>query len=56
MAQFDVHRNKEALRDSIPFAVVVQSAQFGRYRKRVVIPLVRQTIRPRETPTVGARG
>lgn len=35
MAQFDVHRNKGALRDSIPFVVIVQSAQ------RVVLhPLV----------------
>lgn len=31
MAQFDVHRNKGALRESIPFVVVVQSAQFERY-------------------------
>lgn len=55
MAQFDVHRNKGALRDSIPFVVIVQSAQFDRYRRRVVVPLVRQTILPRDTPTVGAR-
>lgn len=55
MAQFDVHRNKGALRDSIPFVVVVQSAQFDRYRRRVVVPLVRQTLLPRDTPTVGAR-
>ena len=55
MAQFDVHRNKGGLRDSIPYVVVVQSAQFDRYRRRVVVPLVRQTILPRETPTVGAR-
>ena len=55
MAQFDVHRNKGALRDSIPYVVVVQSAQFDRYRRRVVVPLVRQTLLPRETPTVGAR-
>jgi len=55
MAQFDVHRNKGGLRDSIPYVVVVQSAQFDRYRRRVVVPLVRQTVLPRETPTVGAR-
>ena len=55
MAQFDVHRNKGALRDSIPYVVVVQSAQFDRYRRRVVVPLVRQTLLPRDTPTVGAR-
>lgn len=55
MAQFDVHRNKGALRDSIPFVVLVQSAQFDRYRRRVVVPLVRQTILPRDTPSVGVR-
>jgi toxin CcdB len=55
MAQFDVHRNKGALRDSIPFVVLVQSAQFDRYRRRVVVPLVRQTLLPKDTPTVGAR-
>jgi toxin CcdB len=55
MAQFDVHRNKGALRDSIPFVVLVQSAQFDRYRRRLVVPLVRQTLLPRDTPTVGAR-
>ena len=55
MAQFDVHRNKEALRDLIPFVVLVQSAQFDRYRRRVVVPLVRQTLLPQDTPTVGSR-
>ena len=40
MAQFDVHRNQGALRDSIPFVVQVQSAQFDAYRRRVVVPLV----------------
>ena len=55
MAQFDVHRNKGVLRDSIPFVVLVQSAQFDRYRRRVVVPLVRQTILPHNTPTVGSR-
>ncbi|WP_373851344.1 CcdB family protein, partial [Delftia acidovorans] len=38
MAQFDVHRNKGALRDSIPYVVVVQSSLFDRYRRRVVVP------------------
>ena len=41
MAQFDVHRNTGRLRDTIPFVVVVQSSQFDRYRRRVVVPLVR---------------
>ena len=55
MAQFDVHRNKGALCDSIPFVLLVQSAQFDRYCRRVVVPLVRQTLLPRDTPTVGSR-
>ncbi len=41
MAQFDVHRNTGKHEDSIPFVVVVQSAQFDSYRRRVVVPLVR---------------
>jgi toxin CcdB len=41
MAQFDVHRNTGNHKDSIPFVVVVQSAQFDNYRRRVVVPLVR---------------
>ncbi len=55
MAQFDVHRNKGRLRDDIPFVVVVQSAQFDRYCRRVVVPLVRESILPIDTPTVGSR-
>ena len=55
MAQFDIHRNKGALRESIPFVVVVQSAQFDGYRRRVVVPLVKRNVLPRNTPTVGAR-
>ena len=55
MAQFDVHRNKGALRESIPFVVLVQSAQFDRYRRRMVVPLVRRSALPGSTPTVGSR-
>jgi len=43
MAQFDVHRNSGKHRDTIPFVVVVQSAQFDNYQRRVVVPLVRAT-------------
>jgi toxin CcdB len=43
MAQFDVHRNTGAHKDTIPFVVIVQSAQFDDYRRRVVVPLVRST-------------
>ena len=55
MAQFDVHRNKGALRESIPFVVLVQSVQFDRYRRRMVVPLVRRSALPSGTPTVGSR-
>jgi toxin CcdB len=41
MPQFDVHRNSGKHKDAIPFVVVVQSAQFDSYRRRVVAPLVR---------------
>ena len=41
MAQFDVHRNPGRHADTIPYVVVVQSAQFDAYRRRVVVPLVR---------------
>ena len=55
MAQFDVHRNKGALRESIPFVVQVQSAQFDRYRRRMVVPLVLRSALPGNTPTAGSR-
>lgn len=55
MAQFDVHRNLGALKASIPFVVIVQSSQFARYRRRVVVPLVRRSALPATTPTVGSR-
>ncbi len=55
MAQFDVHRNRGALRGTIPFVVLVQSAQFDRYRRRVVVPLVRQTALPAGSHTAGTR-
>ena len=40
MAEFDVHRNSGKHKHAIPFVVVVQSAQFDNYRRRVVVPLV----------------
>jgi toxin CcdB len=55
MAQFDVHRNKGAQREAIPFVVLVQSAQFDRYLRRMVVPLVRRTALPGNTPTAGSR-
>lgn len=41
MAQFDVHRNSGKHTDEIPYVVVVQSALFDEYARRVVVPLVR---------------
>ncbi len=43
MAQFDVHRNigKQSL--ATPYVVVVQSALFDDYRRRLVVPLVRRS-------------
>jgi toxin CcdB len=41
VAQFDVHRNSGRQSDSIPYVVVVQSAIFDGYDRRVVVPLVR---------------
>ncbi|HMV01458.1 MAG TPA: CcdB family protein [Rhodocyclaceae bacterium] len=42
MAQFDVHRNSGRNREAIPFVVVVQSALYDGFRRRVVVPLVRK--------------
>ncbi len=43
MPQFDVHRNSGKHRETVPFVVVVQPAQFDSYRRRVVVPLVRSS-------------
>lgn len=56
MAQFDVHRNSGRQANSIPYVVVVQSALFSEYSRRVVVPLVRasaigNTPNPRFNPT-----
>jgi toxin CcdB len=55
MAQFDVHRNQGPLKESIPFVVVVQSSLFDRYRRRLVVPLVRRSALPSQAATVGSR-
>ncbi|MBX3705156.1 MAG: CcdB family protein [Pseudomonadales bacterium] len=43
MAQFDVHRNRGANRRAIPYVAIVQSSIFDDYRRRVVVPLVKQS-------------
>ncbi|MEO6272323.1 MAG: CcdB family protein [Rhodoferax sp.] len=55
MAQFDVHRNKGALKETIPFVVIVQSSLFDRYRRRMVVPLVCRSVLPANTSTAGSR-
>ncbi|MBN9409420.1 MAG: CcdB family protein [Burkholderiales bacterium] len=55
MPQFDVHRNKGQQKQAIPFVVVVQSAQFDRYRRRVVVPLMRRSVLPTRSPLAGTR-
>lgn len=54
MAQFDVHRNTGRLRATIPYVVLVQSALYDRYKRRLVVPLVlRQSLRS-QTPAPAA--
>ena len=44
MSQFDVHRNRGRHGEMIPYVVVVQSALYDGYRRRVVVPLVRSSV------------
>lgn len=44
MAQFDVHRNIGGRSEHIPYVVIVQSALYDSYRRRVVVPLVRGSV------------
>jgi toxin CcdB len=44
MAQFDVHRNIGKHRGDIPYVVLVQSSLYDRYRRRVVVPMVRKAV------------
>ncbi len=55
MPQFDVHRNNGRQSDSIPFVVVVQSTQFDRYRRRVVVPLALRAKVPAGPSSAGTR-
>lgn len=43
MAQFDIHENTGPNREMIPYVVVVQSALFDDFRRRVVVPLVKKS-------------
>jgi toxin CcdB len=55
MAQFDVHRNNGLQKASIPFVVLVQSALFDDYRRRLIVPLVRLSAMPVKSEIVGSR-
>lgn len=61
MAQFEVHLNRGANRDAIPYVVVVQSAVFDQHKRRVVVPLVKKSYLdkitlPRFNPTFTIEG
>lgn len=62
MAQFDLHKNRGPLKNSIPYVVVVQSSLYDGYRRRVVVPLVRRSALPagiagtRMNPSFKVRG
>ncbi|HRO58760.1 MAG TPA: CcdB family protein [Burkholderiaceae bacterium] len=55
MGQFDVHRNIGKQSVAIPFVVVVQSSLFDRYRRRVVVPLVRKSALEATAESCGSR-
>jgi toxin CcdB len=46
MAQFDVHRNPGKQQAAIPFVVIIQSRRFDLAHRRVVVPLVLQSLFP----------
>ena len=53
MAQFDVHRNKGALRGVDLSVVIVQSTLYDGYRRRVVVLLRRRTALPKQPAITG---
>ena len=55
VAQFDVHANSGARRTDVPYVVLVQSALFDSYRRRVVVPLVRVGVLPAGIQSAGSR-
>ena len=55
MAQFDVHAYRGARRSDVAYVVVVQSALYDGYRRRVVVPLLKRTALPAVTEVVGTR-
>lgn len=55
MAQFDVHAYKGRQRTDVAYVVLVQSALFDDYRRRVVVPLVRLSAVPKGASVLGSR-
>jgi len=55
MAQFDLHRNRGAQQRAIPYVVIIQLAQFDRYRRRVIAPLVKPNAFPSRASLSGTR-
>lgn len=57
MRQFDVCRNGGRTRDGFPYFVVIQSREFDRSKRRVVIPLTTEVARyPEIAPTFEVEG
>lgn len=55
MAQYDVHLNPGAMRETVPMVVLVQSSLFDGYRRRVVVPLVLRSALPAGARVAGTR-
>lgn len=55
MAQFDVHTYRGPRRDDVAYVVLVQSARFDGYRRRVVVPLLRRDALRPGMRSVGSR-
>lgn len=55
MAQFDVHLYRGPRREDVAYVVLVQSALYDGYRRRVVVPLLRRAALPQGMKSIGSR-
>ncbi len=55
MAQFDVHKNIGKNKHAIPFVVIVQSSLYDKYRRRVVVPLIKTSELKNTSVQIGTR-
>ncbi|MDO5693997.1 MAG: CcdB family protein [Pseudomonadota bacterium] len=55
MAQFDVHAYRGPRRADVAYVVVVQSALYDNYRRRVVVPLLKRSTLSTGTQVAGTR-